>query len=62
MKKLMMLFLLLCTSIGCSGVETAIMKPSKTILTYGQHDQDGDSVNGDYDNQNFKVTQEFTWN
>ena len=57
-----MLFLLLCTSIGCSGIDSASVKPSKTTLTYGQHEQDGDSVNGDYDNQNFKITQEFTWN
>ena len=35
MKKLMMLFLLLCTSIGCSGIDSASVKPSKTTLTYG---------------------------
>ena len=61
MKKLLILFLLLCTGISCTGIDSASVKPSKTTLTYGQHDQDGDSVNGDYDNQNFKITQEFTW-
>jgi hypothetical protein len=49
-------------TVGCSGVNTANIKPSKTTVTYGNNTQDGDvAVNGDYNNQKFEVKQEFTW-
>ena len=35
--------------------------PDTTTLKYGQTGQDGDSLNGDYDSNNFAITQTFKW-
>jgi hypothetical protein len=44
--------------VGCSSHTFA---PDTTTLKYGQTGQDGDGVNGDYDSNNFAITQTFKW-
>ena len=37
------------------------VSPDKTTLKYGQTDQEGDSINGSYDSDNFTITQTWSW-
>jgi len=47
--------------IGLEGCSNQTFKPDTTTLKYGNTGQDGDSVNGDYDSENFTITQTFKW-
>ena len=47
--------------IGLAGCSGQTFKPDTTTLKYGNTGQDGDSVNGDYDSENFTITQTFKW-
>ena len=56
--KTILIVVLLTGLIGCAGMSVS---PSTTTLKYGNTDQDGDSVNGSYDSDNFTITQTWSW-
>jgi len=56
--KTILIVVLLTGLIGCTGMSVS---PSTTTLKYGNTDQDGDSVNGSYDSDNFTITQTWSW-
>ena len=58
MRKIIFNIILLMGLVGCSSHTFA---PDTTTLKYGQTGQDGDGVNGDYDSNNFAITQTFKW-
>ena len=58
MRTIIFSIILIIVLTGCSN---QTFKPDVTTLKYGQTDQDGDSVNGDYDSDNFTITQTFKW-
>ena len=47
--------------IGLTGCSSQAFKPDTTTLKYGNTGQDGDSLNGDYNSENFTITQTFIW-
>jgi len=47
--------------IGLVGCSNQTFNPDTTTLKYGNTGQDGDSVNGDYNSENFTITQTFKW-
>ena len=56
--KTILIVVLLTGLIGCTGMSVS---PSTTTLKYGNTDQNGDSVNGSYDSDNFTITQTWSW-
>ena len=56
--KIILIVVLLTGLIGCTGMSVS---PSTTTLKYGNTDQDGDSINGSYDSDNFTITQTWSW-
>jgi hypothetical protein len=56
--KIILVLVLLTGLLSCAGMSVT---PSKTTLTYGETDQDGDGINGSYGSDNFTITQTFTW-
>ena len=56
--KTILIVVLLTGLIGCTGMSVS---PSTTTLKYGNTDQDGDSINGSYDSDNFTITQTWSW-
>ena len=56
--KTILIVVLLTGLIGCTGMSVS---PSTTTLKYGNTDQNGDSINGNYGSENFTVPQTFTW-
>ena len=56
--KTILIVVLLTGLIGCTGMSVS---PSTTTLKYGNTDQDGYSVNGSYDSDNFTITQTWSW-
>ena len=56
--KTILIVILLTGLIGCTGMSVS---PSTTTLKYGNTDQDGDSINGSYDSDNFTITQTWSW-
>ena len=56
--KTILIVVLFTGLIGCAGTSVS---PSTTTLKYGNTDQDGDSVNGSYDSDNFTITQTWSW-
>ena len=61
MQTIIFKIVLIVLIIGLVGCANYTFTPDMTTLKYGQTGQDGDSLNGDYDSNNFTVTQTFKW-